>query len=167
MGGDRRLRIVAAVALVAVLVVGLLAYRIGAGRGRDETGARGRRSASPAPSAVESCAGTTTREIEACAGAENLRESTNLDAVLSQVRARESPSKQAALDESQRQWAAYVATFCSAHTSDGGSLDPVDEASCKAELTHQRAVDVCNWFMPNADLDAVADPPEACRMLGK
>jgi uncharacterized protein YecT (DUF1311 family) len=100
-----------------------------------------------------------------CAQGEYQREAATLDAALSQVRAREPASRQAALDKSQRRGEIFVATFCSAHGMDGGSIAGVNVATCRAALARQRAVDVCNWFMPNAEFGALADPPGACRPL--
>jgi uncharacterized protein YecT (DUF1311 family) len=84
--------------------------------------------------------------------------------VLDDVRAHlGSAEERTALDVSQERWGIYVDGFCVALNGGQGSIAPMLAANCRAVLTHQRIIDVCQWAVPASDLAGIVKQPETCR----
>lgn len=118
--------------------------------------------ASPTSTAPPDCFDTaqTQADLNACAARDRDAAEATLNAVLAAARAATSGTERATLDRSQREWETYRATFCGFHTA-GGSIGPMNAASCRATLAHDRARDVCDWLAPNA----TEDQPPVCRTV--
>jgi uncharacterized protein YecT (DUF1311 family) len=161
--------------LILLLFAGMLiavaigSYEVGENRNRGPEGApsttsrRSSRGPETWPSVGPSCTGDQL-QLTRCAQSTARGEQRLLTAVLDDVRSHlRSADERAALAASQRQWSAYVAGFCAAINGGRGSISPQLAANCKAVLTHQRIIDVCQWAVPASDLDALVNPPETCR----
>lgn len=151
-----RRSVVGALGVVVVIAIAVGAYQ--AGERRTEP------SATTGHDPLHDCTGTQ-QELNTCAAEELEQVGAALDAVLADVRSFVSTARQRALDDSQQQWISYRDTLCEAHALEDGSIQTLNVLTCRIDLTHQRAVDVCTWALPNAELDAVVAPPETCRGL--
>lgn len=119
--------------------------------------------ASPTPTATPDCFDTarTQADLNACAARDRDAAEATLNAVLAAARAATSGTERTTLDRSQREWEAYRTTFCGFHTAGGGSVGPMNAASCRAALAHDRARDVCDWLAPNV----AEERPPVCRTV--
>jgi uncharacterized protein YecT (DUF1311 family) len=170
----RSQRLLVPLSLAAVLVaVAVGSYKVGENR-RSGAGPNGSATASGArttpqapvtwPSIGPACAGNQF-QLNRCAQRTVKNEQRLLLTVLEDVRSHlDSADERTAFAIAQQRWSAYVDGFCAAiNGGDGGSITPMLAANCKAVLTHQRIIDVCQWAVPASDLAGIVNPPEACR----
>jgi len=181
MTGSRRLLVLLSLAGVLIGVT-IGSYKVGENRGGGPgasanrsgtaTGARtasttetsGPSSHTPEvwPFVGPTCTGNQL-QLDQCAQRTYKGEQRLLMTVLEDLRAHLNPAERTALDLSQQRWHVYVDGFCTAINGGEGSIAPMLAANCRAILTHQRIIDVCQWAVPASDLAAIVNPPETCR----
>ena len=105
------------------------------------TGAR----AAPATSTGDDCErpNLTQVDINACAYQAFMKADRQLNTVYAQLVKQEDPESLKQLQAAQRAWLQFRDLECIYETPDaGGSLAPFETASCKAELTKERVLDL-------------------------
>jgi uncharacterized protein YecT (DUF1311 family) len=117
-------------------------------------------SPTPTPSRL-ACWDTAQTQVALndCAAADMRAAEHTLTAVLATVRAAAGTRQRAALDRAHREWLAYRDTIC-ASNADGGTIDGLDVASCRATLATDHAREICTWWSPNSAEDQPAECPK-------
>lgn len=95
-----------------------------------------------APASAQDCTGNTQRELNECAGDALAAADTALNKTYQTITVRlaDSPLGRAKLIASERAWIKFRDAECAFEASgvEGGSIQPMIEAECRASLTMQR-----------------------------
>jgi uncharacterized protein YecT (DUF1311 family) len=97
----------------------------------------------------EDCYTGTQAELNQCAARELDYYEALLGDVFDDVRHRADPAEQRMLDDTHEQWRSYRDQFCESYLQREGSIQPLNSAACKVDLTMQRGVALCRWENPN------------------
>jgi uncharacterized protein YecT (DUF1311 family) len=94
-------------------------------------------------------------EINACAASKAAAADRRLNAAYREIMRFLEKEEQAELVKAQRAWIAFRDADCAFFSAGGGSIAPMNDAQCRADLSEFRAKELENW-PPNSDRGALA-----------
>ena len=90
------------------------------------------------------------------------RAETLLVNVFDDVHQRAALSDQSMLDHTQARWKSDRDVFCEAIGERAGTIQALNVLDCKAQMTHERTIDLCRWDNPNGIAE---ESPMTCRTV--